>query len=243
MKSDGKARRPWVHAFARGFALAFGSVLLLLPEAPTHAAEAPGPDTWTAEAIIHGDEGVNVTQYWSQGRKLRAETLVGGHRVLTIVNGSTYYALDPVAGVGVAIERSPKALAEDKPNTRPFARELNQVIRDGAEQIGTEKLFGQDCDVYRLTDERGRQEVWATRGALRVPLRVETYARRRAKTVRTDYVAWDRGLTIAPSFFEPDPRLSLETVTYDAYRERTAKGEAVGPVPVMYADLLHGIRR
>ena len=42
---------------------------------------------------------------------MRAETVIAGHRVVTIVRGETYYAYDRTLRKGVAIRRSGRAVA------------------------------------------------------------------------------------------------------------------------------------
>ena len=53
-----------------------------------------------------------------------------------------------------------------------------------------------------------------------------------------DYINWQRGLPIEDAFFTPDPRMELETLDYATYARRTATEGAVGPVPVLYGQLL-----
>ena len=63
--------------------------------APATAQEQAPPapveyhDTWYAQALAHSEIGLNVTHFWSKGPLLRAETVVVGRRVVTIVNGGT----------------------------------------------------------------------------------------------------------------------------------------------------------
>ncbi|UCE85353.1 MAG: hypothetical protein JSU66_13530, partial [Deltaproteobacteria bacterium] len=87
-----------------------------------------------------------------------------------------------------------------------------------------------------------RRQVWATQEDPKLPIRVEIFDRASGHTTRADYLEWTRRLDVPDSFFEPDPRLTLERVSYDDYVERSAR-EAVGPVPVLFGDLLHGERR
>ena len=81
-------------------------------EAPAQKAAA-GSSTWYAQRITHGDAPVSVEHFWSKGRKLRAEMVVQGMPVLTLVNGETYTIVDPARLVGIAIRRAPEAIAAD----------------------------------------------------------------------------------------------------------------------------------
>jgi len=57
-----------------------------------------------------------------------------------------------------------------------------------------------------------------------------------------DYLNWQRGLPIADGFFEPEPGVKIETLELEAYNRLMAKDGSVGPIPILYADLLHGKR-
>ena len=61
-----------------------GAALALLLASPVVAQEIP--DTWYAERIISGDTPPVVEHLWSKGSKLRAETVIGGQPILTLVN-------------------------------------------------------------------------------------------------------------------------------------------------------------
>ncbi len=222
-------------------------VLMLLspPLAVLRAAEsdAPPPDpTWYAQAFAHSDGGLNVTHFWSKGPKLRAETVVAGHRVVTIVSGDTYYAYDAVRQLGVAIGRSPTAIAKDDRDRRPFGRELETMLGQGAEFVREDRHLGALCKVYRVTDDRGKRELWMTKGAHELPVRLSLYSRSSGATTYTDYLNWLSGLAIPEGFFEPEPRVELVRLSFQEYLDAMAEHGAVGPVPVLYADLLHGGR-
>jgi hypothetical protein len=232
-----RARPLLLGVLALGFALGADKERSKKPEAP-----ASGPDVWYAQRIMGGDTPIRVEQLWSKGRKLRSETVVAGYPVLTLVSGEFYYVIDPVKMVGLAVRRSPAALLVDrnKPAERPFGSEGEQLSASGAEKVRSDSLGGQACQVFRLTDERGRQEVWVTDSALRLPLRIDAIDRSSGAHVRTDYVGWLQGeLDLPDSYFEPDPRVQLERLEYDEYVKRAAAGP-VGPAPVLFRDLLHG---
>jgi hypothetical protein len=81
-----------------------------------------------------------------------------------------------------------------------------------------------------------------TRDERRLPLRIEVYDRRLARVQYTDFINWMSGLPIADAFFDPDPQVKLERYELEEYLRLTATRGPVGSVPVLYADLLHGIR-
>lgn len=232
-------------------------LLLALPLALAHAAEEkpkskesakeakakaePEPNSWYAQRITHGDTGVAVENYWSKGRKLRAEIVIGGASLATIVAGEFYTILDLTNQTGVRIRRAPEALALDrsKPNERPFGHEGDELIAKGAEIVRSDNLGERPVRVLRLTDDRGRREVWVTDDKKKMPLRVEFFARENGVHTTTDYIDWISGQTLPDAFFEPDPRIALETIEYADYLKRSAQGP-VGPAPVLFSPLLHG---
>src|SRR5215468_11244650 len=125
-------------------------------------AKPSGPPTWYAQALARGAAGLNVTHFWSKGPWLRAETVVAGHKVVNIVKGDWYYAYDGLTKRGLAIRRDPKAEAQDSPERRPFGREYEILMKQGAEQVSQDNAFGRPVGVYRVTDLRGKREVWVT---------------------------------------------------------------------------------
>lgn len=237
-----------------GIVRALGAAALLLAFVAPAAARAEGgpaaggkpsaapeqPETWYASTIAEDERGsFLIVHFWSLGPRLRSEAVLGGRRIVTIVNGDTYYVVDAVGGNGVAITRSEAAQKADATRGRPFGNELEQLMREGGEHIGTKNAGNQTVDVYRLTDERGRRTVWMSRSNPPVPLRVLTFDRPSGTTGKLDYVNWLQGPSLPESFFEPDPRWKLEHLGYEEYRHRIVKGP-VGPAPVLYRHLLHG---
>lgn len=215
--------------------------LAVLSAAARAQEPAPaGSSTWFSQVLSHSDAGLNVTYFWSKGARLRAETVIAGRRVTTIVSGNTYYAYDAVGQNGIAVTRSPKAIAADARGERPFGREFETLVAAGAERIRDEKVMGRDCEVYRLTDQYGRRELWVTKDKLRLPVRVLVYRRDTQKTTTTDFVNWLTGLSIADGFFQPESSVALERFDFEAYAKRSATGEPIGPVPILYTDLLVG---
>ena len=212
------------------------------PSQPEGAPAAPVeyPDTWYAQALAHSEIGINVTHFWSKGPLLRAETVVVGRRVVTIVNGGTYYAYDGLGRTGVAVGRAPAAIEQDAERKRPFGNELAAVLQQGAESVGFENLGGREVEVFRVTDERGRRQVWVTTGEERLPLRIEVFRRQTGQTLSTDFLNWMSGIPISDAFFEPEPGIDFVHLSFDEYLARQADGKPLGPVPIFYTDLLHG---
>ena len=219
----------------RGLAPLLGLPLLAAPAARSEAAPR---ETWYAQTLTVTSRSETVTHFWSKGPTLRAETVIEGHKVVTIVSGSTYYALDALRGTGLAIQRMPSAIAADKTRARPFGNERAAIVEQGGEKIGTEELAGRPCDIYRVTDQRGRRKIWVTQGEPELPVRVEVFDRATGETRRVTYVNWRRGFEVQDVFFEPNSHIEFARMTYEEYIARSTKGVA-GPVPVIYPDLLH----
>jgi hypothetical protein len=115
-----------------------------------------------------------------------------------------------------------------------------KLIRQGAEKIREEEFHGRQVEVYRITDRLGRRTVWVTKDALNIPIRVEIYNRSTASQQATDYIDWLTGLALPDAFFEPIGGIAIQTYEFDQYLRETADTGMVGPVPVLYTDLLRG---
>jgi len=239
--------------FALFFALAVGvhaPVAAFAKEASGEKSDAAAdetpldPDhiTWHAQALAHGEGGLNVTQFWSKGPRLRAETVIAGHKIVTIVSGEWYYAYDATKGLGIRVRRTPAALKLDQPYRRPFGNEALRLIEMGAEKVGEENYHGREAVIYRLTDSLGRRTVWASKDALNIPLHIEIYTRRTGKKTETDYLDWLTGLALPDSYFDVDPNVEITSYEFEEYGFFLAKSGSVGPVPVLYSDLLRGRR-
>jgi hypothetical protein len=218
--------------------LALGLAVLAGAPGPATADEA----TWHAEALSSLPSGLQVTAYWSKGNdKLRAETVVAGHRVVTIVNGPLYHTINATTGRVLTIERSKRAVAADGDHPRPFGTEGWAIQERGGEKVREDVLAGRKCDVWRLTDSQGRREVWIHQEPedAALPLRVEVYYRQAGTEIRTDYIQWASGLELPDHLFEPDPRFEVTRVGYQEYVERSGKGE-LKIAPVLHSHLLHG---
>jgi hypothetical protein len=186
-----------------------------------------------------GETPLRVEHFWSKGRRLRVHTVLAGHPVVTIVNGDRYYVLDELTGTGVAIRRNPAARRADAGGARPFGNDAERILREGGEKVRSERLAGTSCDVYRITDAKGRREVWVTQEEPRLPVRVEIFERISGRSGRHDYLDWSRDVPMPDAFFEPDPRFTIESLEYEEYLTKATEGP-VGPAPVFYSDLLHG---
>lgn len=208
---------------------------------PAGSARAAAPETWYAETVSESDKGFLVTHFWSKGPRMRSETVIRGHRIITIVNGERYVIVDALSQSGVSIRRSPAAIAADATRGRPFANEFRELVARGGERVGEQVVSGRATDVYRVTDGMGKTTVWMAREEPRFPVRAEHYSRRTTQTAVTTYVNWLTQIPIPDAFFEPGPGIEIEYVEYDDYRKRVRK-ELVGPAPVLYAPLLHGSR-
>ncbi|HME73324.1 MAG TPA: hypothetical protein VKM54_26165 [Myxococcota bacterium] len=219
--------------------LAVSALVAELTLSPAHGHAAEGPaETWFAEAITQSDLGIESSYLWSKGRKLRADSVIAGTPVVTIVNGTTYYAIDGRSLVGTAIERAPKALANDAKGGRPFLNDGERMIAMGGEKISSERIAGRPCDVYRLTDSDGKKTIWMTQDSLHLPVKIELFGRAAGQT-STTIINWSRGFDVPDAFFEPDPRVTLERISYEEYLNR-ARERLPSAVPVLYGDLLHG---
>ena len=135
------------------------------------------PDTWHAQAVARTETALNVTHFWSKGDRLRAETVVAGRRVITIVNGDTYYAYDALLRTGIAVQRSERAVAQDAERDRPFGNDLAAIQRQGAEKIREESLGGGVAELYQITNKQGRSRLWVTTEEPKLPIRLELYRR------------------------------------------------------------------
>ena len=224
-------------------ALAIALAGLGLGATAASAEEEPTPDelepTWYAQAMARGAAGLNVTHFWSKGPRLRAETVVAGHKIITIVHGDWYYAYDDLTKRGVAIKRDPASIANDRPGKRPFGNEYDIMVGQGAEMIREEEVMGRKAGVYRVTDHLGKRELWVTLDTARIPLRLEIYDRKTSRRRYTDYINWQSNLYIPERFFAPDESIELDRMDFEEYLARSLREGTVGPVPVLYTNLLH----
>lgn len=227
---------------------ALGAALLVpaarAQQAPA-AADKPSvlvlPDTWYTQVVASSDLGSTVTYFWSKGDKLRSETVVAGRKAVTIVNGPTYYAYDLVQRTGIAVERAPEALAADAKRARPFGNEYETMLAQGAEKVRDEDVGGREAELYQISDGLGRRQLWVTRDENHLPLRILFYSENDSRSYETKFLEWMTGLPLHDDFFSPEPGVELTRLTLQRYLElREERSGQVGPVPVLYTELLRG---
>lgn len=195
-------------------------------------------EVWYMQSVSQSETtGYQNAHYWSHGPKFRFETVIDGHPVVNIVNGPHYYAIDLFSGVGIVIERSSKAVAQDRLVPRPFGNDHIQLLNEGGELVREEVLFGKPCKVYRLTNDRGKREVWVDK-KLDLPIRSIIFQRVTSSETVTDYIGWAHdNREVQAAFFEPDPRLKLVDIKYDSFARYAEEGTVV---PVLFPYLVHG---
>jgi hypothetical protein len=226
------------------------SILLALPslaqnekdakEEKSRAARPARDPSWYVASVAEDEKGqFLMVHFWSRGPLFRSEAVLAGRKIVTIVDRATYFIVDEVSGKGIAIARSPDAIARDTKRARPFANDLDQLLIDGGELIGNEDANGQVVDVYRVTNKKGRRTIWMSTTNPPVPLRIVTYDRATATSGKVDYMNWLSNPLIADHFFAPDSRVEVRQFSYEEYRRRIRLGP-VGPAPVLYRHLLHG---
>lgn len=231
-------------ALARGLLLALrGSLVFGLLLAAVESARAEGeravPETWHVMAFVRGSMGIRVIDYWSKGPDMVARTLIGGHPITTIVRDGRYVVFDGLTGKGLDIARSPSALSEDAGRVRPFAFELDELIRDGGEKIEDVRVGAMRGEIWQVRDANGRRKVWTSVDVPRVPLRQETFDRSSGQTIDLDYQGWTFDLAMDEPLFRVPPGFLFERFEYDDYLAKSGQG-SVGKVPILYPDLLHG---
>jgi outer membrane lipoprotein-sorting protein len=205
-----------------------------------NAARSVPAERWYAATIANDESGgFLMVHFWSKGALFRSEAVIAGRPIVTVVDHETYYIFERLSSQGVAIERSKLTKQQDATRGRPFANELDVLIRAGGELVKTTDTPSGPVDVFRATNDAGRRTVWVSTVAPRVPLRVETYDRASATTGRVEYANWIYGPEMPDEFFAPDPRVEFEKVSYAEYKKRLGR-ETIGPAPVLYRDLLHG---
>lgn len=206
----------------------------LFPLLLSLVAAAASAETWHAERLTSGSGPPRVERLWSKGAWFRAEIVYGGHPLLTYVKGDRYVMVDAATGKGVSIQRSPKSIAADASRGRPFGNEQQLLEKLGGEKVKADAPEAA-CDLYRLTDQSGRREICVSTGAEKLPLYTKAWDRESGNESETRYLGWEKALDLSDDFFSPDPRIQLESVTYEAYAAKPS-----GPAPAMYPELLHG---
>ena len=231
-----------VVSLSLAIALSWAGIAVADPgaEGPVGGA-GPTPTNWYVSAVISGRSGYRITHLWSKGPKMRSETMLGSHPITTIVRGRHYRVFDRLTGEGIEIERAPRAVAEDESRVRPFGNDLEEVIRAGGEKVEEAELSGIPAEVWRVTSNRGRRTVWVAASGLRVPLRVENFDRESGESATLNYSGWSSPKEIPDAFFELPAALRITRFSYEAFAAR-ADQAAVGHLPILHPNLIHGTR-
>ena len=211
------------------------------PRAAVDDEASPEP-TWYAMALGRLGGRPAVGHFWAKGSKLRAETVIFGRPIQTLVDEKYYYTIDVLDRTGLAIQRSPRSVEQDPDRRRPFALEWEDMFEAGGEKVGSEGSGSEEAEIWRLTNVSGRQTVWVSANEQRLLLRVETYDRESSATDQVEYVNWQTGLAIPDSFFHPGSDVRIRRMEYGKYIQAARKGP-VGPAPPLYRYLLHGRRK
>jgi hypothetical protein len=204
------------------------------------AGEKPPPaqaDTWYTERMMSSGASPTIEHLWSKGPWLRSEIVVGGQPIVQFVKGDRYVIVNRLQRRGVAIQRNPRAIANDAAGKRPFADDRDRIVAAGGERVGTQKLGDHDCELYRVTDGDGRRETCVT--ATGLPVRTEMWHRASGSASVATYLTWASHVPIADDFFEPEPGTVIEEYSYEQYLAAVQKGP-VGPAPPLHGHLLHG---
>jgi hypothetical protein len=214
--------------------------LALLPLLPLAAEAQPapaGPETWYTERLMSGSGAPTIEHLWSKGAWLRSELVVAGQPIVQLVKGDRYVIVNRVERKGIAIQRNPRAIAADAAGKRPFADDRDRIVAAGGERVGTQRLGGSECEVYRVTDGDGRRETCVS--AKGFPIRTEMWHRSSGQSTTANYLTWAQDVPLPDAFFEPEPGVVIEEYGYDQYLEAVKTGP-VGPAPPLHSHLLHG---
>ena len=196
---------------------------------------------WWTQRMTFGAGPAFVENLWAKGRRMRAESVVEGRRIVTFVDDKRFVIVDELGKAGVSIERSAHSIAQDGKRKRPFGTELDDIVKLGGEKVGQEMRAGQEVDHYRVTRGDGdRDEVWVTTDESHLPIESVYRDRGTGAANRRVYLRWVEA-QFPDDFFAPSRDVKLESMSYDEYVTRSKQGP-VGPAPPFYSDLLHGTR-
>lgn len=221
---------------------AVAALFALLPSLLSAQAAAPGkaspsPETWYTERLMSGGKAPTIEHLWSKGPWLRSELVVGGQPIVQLVKNNRYVIVNRLERRGIAIQRNPRAIANDAAAKRPFADDRDRIVAAGGERVGSQTLGGTECEVYRVTDGDGRRETCVTSSGL--PVRTEMWHRGSGTSSLASYLSWASQVPLTDEFFDPDPGVVIQEYTYDQYLAEVQKGP-VGPAPPLHSFLLHG---
>ena len=236
---------PLVRATALGLVC---SLLALAP--PAFGADAGASEAFDSPESAKGSRGIQATslaraeyevvvvQYWSLGSLLRAEAVMGGNNIVTLVDADTYAVYDTLSNRGYRVQRSAGAKAGDAIRKRPFGMHLQEMLDQGGEKIREEAGEGIAVDVYRVTDEQGRRTLWVRSGEAQIPIRLETYERTQGRTGRLDWVNWLEGVEIPASFFTPPSEVVFEEIGSFEELQIRASQAPLRPAPPFFPELI-----
>ncbi len=219
------------------FFCSLSSLATAQPAPPAQAPPSAGPETWYTEVLMSGGAEPAIEHLWSKGPWLRSELVVRGQPILQLVKGDRYVIVNRIERTGIAIQRSPVAIALDAKGKRPFADDRDRIVAAGGERVGTETLGGHECEIYRITDSDGRRETCVTSGGL--PVRTEMWHRASGQTTSASYLSWATEVPLPDEFFEADPGVTIQEYGYEQYVNEASKGP-LGPAPALHSYLLHG---
>lgn len=206
-------------------------------EARDGAATGQAEFGYFATTLGRSDYELVLVQYWSKGARFRAETIVTGHPIITVVDAGWYYTWDGLTGEGYAIARDEAAIAADQRRARPFGMELDELRDQGGTKIQSEELGGVQVDVYQVSDDAGRRTLWID-AERELPVRLETFNRATGRTGTLDWISWIPGLVIPDAFFQPTADLRLTRFeSHAAYLDGLAQGP-IPPAPPLFHYLL-----
>lgn len=235
-----KARTPRPRATSLCIALA--AVLLLLGAVLAAHAQRKGAESWYAQRLSTGDVSLGFEHLWSRGASLRAEVVLGGRPILTVVHKNRYIVVDKLAGTGISVERHENAQRTPAAPGRPFGfgDELESLLEEGGEYVGDETFQGVRCRLHRLTGQVGRQEVCVQEEGNGLPLYIKHWSRDSNREILVQYLNWVHAFETGPDFFAPDPRVQLREYRYADFIKAASQGEV--KEPVLYPRLIHGPR-
>ena len=184
-----------------------------------------------------------VENLWAKGRRMRAESVVEGRRILTFVDEQALRdRRRPRAAPASRSSGARHSIAQDAKRTRPFGTELDEIVKNGGEKVGAggARRAGRrplPGHARRRRPRRGlgddRREPPADRVGLPRP------RQRRDEPPRLPALGARRSSPTTSS--SPTRDVKLESMTYEEYVARSKKGP-VGPAPPFFSDLLHGAR-
>ena len=122
-------------------AAAFLALGLLSGAGSAAAQEA----AWWTQRMTFGAGPAFIENLWAKGRRMRAESIVEGRRIVTYVDDKHYAIVDDLGKAGVSIGRSEHSIGQDAKRKRPFVTELDEIVKQG----GAKKSSGNCASTQR----------------------------------------------------------------------------------------------